>query len=70
VSVRIPVTRTSCGVWVSRCRLHRTAKAVSREITYQPKADGSQFLVLLSAGGAPTAVPLTVVTNWQATLKK
>jgi Tol biopolymer transport system component len=37
---------------------------------YQPNADGSQFLMLLSAGGEVTAPPLTVVTNWQATLKK
>jgi Tol biopolymer transport system component len=43
---------------------------VSREITYQAKADGSQFLMLLSVGGEPTAVPLTVITNWQAMLKK
>lgn len=33
--------------------------------TYQPSADGSQFLVLLPVGGAPIAPPLTVVTNWQ-----
>lgn len=43
---------------------------VSREITYQPKSDGSQFLMLLPVGGAPTPVPLTVVTDWQASLKK
>ena len=43
----------------------------SREITYQAKADGSQFLMLLAVDGAPMAVPpLIVVTNWQATLKK
>jgi Tol biopolymer transport system component len=39
------------------------------EFPYQPNADGSQFLMLLSAGGE-VAPPLTVVTNWQATLKK
>jgi hypothetical protein len=44
--------------------------AASREIVYQPKADGSQFLALLSVGGVPAAPALTVVTNWQATLKK
>jgi hypothetical protein len=44
--------------------------AASREITYQPKADGSQFLMLLSVGDAPSALPLTVVTNWQAALHK
>ena len=32
---------------------------------YQPSTDGSQFLVLLKVGGAPSAPPLTVVTNWQ-----
>ena len=42
----------------------------TREITYRPKADGSQFLMLLTVGDAPIALPLTVVTNWQATLKK
>ena len=42
----------------------------SREITYQPSADGSQFLMLLPVGDAPTAVPVTVVTNWQAMLNK
>jgi len=47
-----------------------SATVASREITYQPKADGSQFLTLLSVGGAATALPLTVVTNWQAALKK
>jgi Tol biopolymer transport system component/predicted Ser/Thr protein kinase len=41
-----------------------------RGIAYQPSTDGSQFLVLLPVGGAPTALPLTVVTNWQAALKK
>ena len=40
------------------------------ESPYQPNADGSQFLMLLSAGGESTAPPLTVVTNWQAMLKK
>ena len=42
----------------------------SRGITYQPSADGSRFLVLLPVGGAPAALPLTVVTNWQAALHK
>jgi Tol biopolymer transport system component len=36
-----------------------------RGSTYQPSSDGSQFLVLLPVGGAPSAPPLTVVTNWQ-----
>jgi serine/threonine protein kinase len=40
------------------------------ESPYQPNPDGSQFLMLLSAGGESTPAPLTVVTNWQATLKK
>jgi dipeptidyl aminopeptidase/acylaminoacyl peptidase len=39
-------------------------------ITYQPSKDGTRFLMLLSVGGAPTAPPLTVITNWQAGLKK
>ncbi|HEY2381546.1 MAG TPA: protein kinase [Terriglobia bacterium] len=34
-------------------------------ITYQPSADGGQFLALLPVGGAP-ATHVTVVTNWQA----
>jgi hypothetical protein len=37
---------------------------------YQPSTDGSQFLVLLPVGDAPTTPPLTVVTNWQAALHK
>jgi Tol biopolymer transport system component len=40
------------------------------EFPYQPNADGSQFLMLLSAGGEVAAPALTVVTNWQGTLKK
>ena len=44
--------------------------ADSRGNTYQPSTDGSQFLVLLPVGDAPTAPPLTVVTNWQAALHK
>jgi Tol biopolymer transport system component/predicted Ser/Thr protein kinase len=38
--------------------------------TYQPSPDGSQFLVLLPVGDAPTTPPLTVVTNWHAALHK
>jgi Tol biopolymer transport system component len=38
--------------------------------TFEPSADGRQFLVLLPVGGAPASPPLTVVTNWQAILKK
>jgi Tol biopolymer transport system component len=38
-------------------------------ITYQPSADGRQFLVLLSVGGTPVR-PLTVVTNWQLAYRK
>jgi Tol biopolymer transport system component len=35
-----------------------------------PSADGSQFLALLPAGDTPASTPITVVTNWQAGLKK
>jgi eukaryotic-like serine/threonine-protein kinase len=38
-------------------------------ITYQPSADGSQFLVLLPVGGAP-ARHVNVVTNWQSAYGK
>jgi Tol biopolymer transport system component len=38
-------------------------------ITFQPTADGSQFLVLLPVGGT-LARPITVVTNWQAAYGK
>ena len=38
--------------------------------TYQPSTDGGQFLVLLPVGDAPPTPPLTVVTNWQAALRK
>jgi hypothetical protein len=41
-----------------------------REQAVYPSADGSQFLALLPTGDAPAAPPLTVVTNWQAALKK
>jgi Tol biopolymer transport system component len=34
-------------------------------ISYEPSADGSQFLALLPVGGAP-ARPVTAITNWQA----
>jgi serine/threonine protein kinase len=39
-------------------------------IAYQPSRDGTKFLVLRPVGSAPAALPLTVVTNWQAALKK
>jgi hypothetical protein len=35
-----------------------------------PSADGSQFLALLPVGDARAASPITVVTNWQAGVKK
>jgi hypothetical protein len=40
--------------------------------SYQPSADGQRFLVNVPAGGegAASAQPITVVTNWQAGLKK
>jgi len=40
--------------------------------TYQPSADGQRFLVNVTAGGegAASAPPITIVTNWQAGLKK
>jgi hypothetical protein len=40
--------------------------------TYQPLADGKSFLVSVPAGGesAASAPPITIVTNWQAGLKK
>jgi eukaryotic-like serine/threonine-protein kinase len=41
-----------------------------RQRAVYPSADGSQFLALLPAGDAPAALPITVVTNWQAGLKK
>ena len=43
-----------------------------RTFNYQPSADGQRFLVNVPAGGegAATAPPITVVTNWQAGLKK
>jgi eukaryotic-like serine/threonine-protein kinase len=38
---------------------------------YAPSRDGQKFLVNVPAGGeAATVPPLTVVTNWQAGLKK
>ena len=38
---------------------------------YAPSRDGQQFLVNVPAGGeAATVPPLTVITNWQAELKK
>jgi hypothetical protein len=42
----------------------------TRGVTYQPSTDGKQFLMLLPVGGAPAARPLTVVSNWQAALRK
>ena len=42
----------------------------NRGNTYQASTDGSQFLVLLPVGDAPTTPPLTVVTNWQAAVHK
>jgi hypothetical protein len=36
---------------------------------YDVSSDGQRFLVLESTGVAPTAAPLTVVLNWQASLK-
>jgi len=41
-----------------------------RDFQFQPSSDGGQFLMLLSVGGAPSAPPLTVVTNWRAALNK
>ncbi len=41
-----------------------------RQRAIYPSPDGSQFLALLPAGDAPDAPPITVVTNWQAGLKK
>jgi Tol biopolymer transport system component len=41
-----------------------------RQRAVYPSPDGSQFLALLPAGDAPAAPPITVVTNWQAGLKK
>jgi len=41
-----------------------------RQRAVYPSADGSQFLALLPVGDAPAALPITVVTNWQAGLKK
>ena len=38
------------------------------QATYQPTADGQRFLVTAPVGGAATP-PITVVLNWQATLK-
>jgi Tol biopolymer transport system component len=42
----------------------------SRQRPVYPSADGQQFLALLPTGDTPAAPPITVVTNWQATLKK
>lgn len=40
-------------------------------VFYQPTADGQRFMVIARSGGeAFTTPPITVVTNWQATLKK
>jgi eukaryotic-like serine/threonine-protein kinase len=41
-------------------------------LVYEPSRDGQRFLVNVPAGGeaAVTSQPLTVVTNWQAALKK
>ena len=41
-----------------------------RRLGVYPSADGSQFLTLLPTGETPAATPITVVTNWQAGLKK
>jgi dipeptidyl aminopeptidase/acylaminoacyl peptidase len=46
------------------------ADIYARTTPYQPSANGSQFLALLSVGDAPTAPPLTVVTNWQSAYAK
>jgi hypothetical protein len=43
----------------------------SANFYYAPARDGQRFLVSAPAGGeAGTATPFTVVTNWQAALKK
>jgi Tol biopolymer transport system component/predicted Ser/Thr protein kinase len=38
--------------------------------SFVPSRDGQRFLVNVPAGGGTAATPITVVTNWQATLKK
>jgi Tol biopolymer transport system component len=40
-------------------------------VAYQPSRDGQRFLVNVPAGGEAAVVqPITIVTNWQAALKK
>jgi Tol biopolymer transport system component len=42
-----------------------------RTFSYQPAGDGKHFLVIAAAGGeAAAALPITVVLNWEAGLKK
>ena len=37
---------------------------------FVPSRDGQRFLVNVPAGGAAAPEPITVVTNWQAALRK
>jgi hypothetical protein len=37
---------------------------------FQPSPDGQRFLALLPTAGEGPAASITVVTNWQAALKK
>jgi Tol biopolymer transport system component len=39
-------------------------------VAYSPNADGSQFLVLISVGAAPSPRPLNVITNWESVYVK
>jgi len=54
---------------------HMVHSAVDTNFEYDVTADGKRFLINTVAGsgagsGAASAPPLTVVTNWQAGLKK
>jgi len=52
--------------------LFPVARTPGAGFAYQPSRDGQRFLVNLPAGGetAAAAQPFTVVSNWQAALKK
>ena len=58
------------GVPVALFEAHLVHRGNDTQLQYDVTADGKRFLINTAGADAAFAPPLTVVTNWQADLKK
>jgi len=65
-----PKTSFEAGAPVPLFDAHMVHPGADVNIEYDVTADGKRFLVDTTVGSGAASPPLTVVTNWQAGLKK